>query len=145
MGFKMRRILLSSTTAFAMSVCMATAGGMPEPVMEPEVVAAATSSSSGGVIIPLLLLLLIAAAVSGGGSDEVVAESDARIKTDIEWVGMAKGFPIYQYRYIGTATRFEGVMAQDVANMRPDAVITRSNGVMAVDYAKLGLKIRVIH
>lgn len=141
----MRKILLSSTTAFAMSVCMASAGGMAEPVMEPEVVAAATSSSSGGIIIPLLLLLIVAAAVSGGGSGGTTNASDARIKTDIEWVGMAKGFPIYQYRYIGTATRFEGVMAQDVANIRPDAVVTYPNGLMAVNYGKLGLKMRVIH
>lgn len=141
----MRKILLSSTTAFAMSVCMASAGGMAEPVMEPEVVAAATSSSSGGIIIPLLLLLVIAAAVSSsGGSDDAMA-SDARIKTDVQWVGMAKGFPIYQYRYIGTATRFEGVMAQDVLNIRPDAVITYPTGMMAVRYDKLGLKIRVVH
>jgi hypothetical protein len=37
------------------------AGGMAEPVMEPEVVEAATSSSAGGIVVPLLLLLVIAA------------------------------------------------------------------------------------
>lgn len=142
----MRKILLSSTTAFAMSVCMASAGGMAEPVMEPEVVAAATSSSSGGLIVPLLLLLVIAAAVSSsGGSGDTGGASDTRIKTDIQWVGMSKGFPIYQYRYIGTATRFEGVMAQDVLNIRPDAVITYPTGMMAVQYDKLGLRMRVVH
>ena len=45
-----------ATTAFA--------GGMSEPVMEPEVVQAATSSSAGGVIVPLLVLLVLAAAAS---------------------------------------------------------------------------------
>ena len=45
-----------ATTAFA--------GGMAEPVMEPEIVQAATSSSAGGVIVPLLLLLVLAAAAS---------------------------------------------------------------------------------
>ncbi|MBP9181725.1 MAG: hypothetical protein KBF78_01235 [Fuscovulum sp.] len=45
-----------ATTAFA--------GGMAEPVMEPEVVQAATSSSAGGVIVPLLVLLVLAAAAS---------------------------------------------------------------------------------
>jgi hypothetical protein len=44
----------------------AHAGGLAEPVMEPDVVEAATSSSSAGIIVPLLLLLLIAAAASGG-------------------------------------------------------------------------------
>jgi hypothetical protein len=52
-------LCLSASTAFA--------GGIAEPVMEPEVVAAATSSSAAGVIVPLLLLLVIAAALSSGG------------------------------------------------------------------------------
>jgi hypothetical protein len=57
--------------ALAATLCAgsAFAGGVAEPVMEPEVVAAATSSSAGGIIIPLLLLLVIAAAVSSGGRD----------------------------------------------------------------------------
>lgn len=140
----MRKILLCGTAVLALSVGIAQAGGMVEPVMEPEVVAAATSSSAGGVIIPLLLLLLIAAAVAGNDSETQV--SDARLKTDIAWVGMAKGgFPLYQYRYKGSATRFEGVMAQDVANIRPEAVVHMSNGLMAVNYAMLGLKMRVVH
>jgi hypothetical protein len=37
------------------------AGGLAEPVMEPEVVEATTSSSAGGIIVPLLLLLVVAA------------------------------------------------------------------------------------
>jgi hypothetical protein len=40
------------------------AGGLAEPVMEPEIVEAATSSSAGGIVVPLLLLVLIAAAAS---------------------------------------------------------------------------------
>ena len=60
----MKKIALAAALSFAAST--AFAGGMAEPVMEPEVVAAATSSSSGGIIIPLLLLLVVAAAVSGG-------------------------------------------------------------------------------
>lgn len=49
-----------------LSASSAFAGGVAEPVMEPEVVAAATSSSAAGVIVPLLLLLVVAAALSGG-------------------------------------------------------------------------------
>ena len=60
----MKKIALAAVLSVAATT--AFAGGMAEPVMEPEVVAAATSSSSGGVIIPLLLLLLVAAALSGG-------------------------------------------------------------------------------
>ena len=60
----MKKIALAAVLSVAAST--AFAGGMAEPVMEPEVVAAATSSSSGGIIVPLLLLLVVAAAVSGG-------------------------------------------------------------------------------
>lgn len=143
----MRKTLLCGTAVFALTVGAALAGGLGEPIMEPEVVEAATSSSSGGLIVPLLLILLIAAAASSStpAPAPVVAVSDARIKTDIEWVGMQGKFPLYQYRYIGSATRFEGVMAQDILNIQPGAVVHWSNGMMGVDYAKLGLKLRVIH
>ncbi len=53
-------LILGSSTAFA--------GGMAEPVMEPEVVAAQTSSSAGGIIVPLLLLLVVAAAIAGSSN-----------------------------------------------------------------------------
>jgi hypothetical protein len=64
----MRRLLLVSAASLAMSGS-AFAGGLAEPVMEPEVVEAATSSSSGGIIVAVLLLLLLVAAA--GGSDPV--------------------------------------------------------------------------
>ncbi len=63
----MKKIALALAATFGATT--AFAGGMAEPVMEPEVVAAATSSSAGGIIIPLLLLLLIAAAVAGNGNE----------------------------------------------------------------------------
>ena len=50
--------------ALSVATTSAFAGGLVEPVMEPEVVAKETSSSAGGIIVPLLLLLVIAAAVS---------------------------------------------------------------------------------
>ncbi|WP_343080376.1 hypothetical protein [Ostreiculturibacter nitratireducens] len=55
---------LFATTAFA--------GGMAEPVVEPEVIVEDTAGTSGGIIVPLLLLALVAVAVShdNGGSPE---------------------------------------------------------------------------
>lgn len=59
-----------SICAAAILACVAgsaMAGGVAEPIMEPEVVTAeTTSSSSAGIIIPLLLLLAVVAATSGG-------------------------------------------------------------------------------
>ncbi|MDG1280522.1 MAG: hypothetical protein P8O10_04380 [Pseudorhodobacter sp.] len=55
---------LALAAALTVVASTAFAGGMVEPVMEPEVVEAATSSSAGGIVVPLLLLLVIAAAAS---------------------------------------------------------------------------------
>ena len=46
----------------------ALAGGMAEPLMEPEVIVEESSASSGGIIIPLLLLAILVAVASGSGS-----------------------------------------------------------------------------
>lgn len=64
----MPKLFVTTAAALALSALAAQAGGLGEPIMEPEVVEAATSSSAAGIIVPLLLLLLIAAAASGGSS-----------------------------------------------------------------------------
>lgn len=62
--------------------------------------------------------------------------SDRRIKTDIIRVGtLDNGLPVYGYRYKSGGPFEIGLMAQDVAEVRPEAV--RSiDGVLAVDYAQ---------
>ena len=57
----MKKLALAAAVSLAAST--AFAGGMAEPVMEPEVVVQ-KSSTSGGILIPLLLLLVVAAAVA---------------------------------------------------------------------------------
>ncbi|MBE0552703.1 MAG: hypothetical protein IH625_03330 [Rhodobacteraceae bacterium] len=64
----MKKIALAA--ALSLAATTAFAGGVAEPVMEPEVVEAATSSSSGGIIVPLLLLLVIAAAIASSSGSE---------------------------------------------------------------------------
>ena len=63
----MRKTLISVGLLCTISSAPAFAGGMAEPVMEPEVIVEESSTSSGGIIIPLLLLALVAAAASGSG------------------------------------------------------------------------------
>ena len=58
----MKKIALAA--ALSMAATTAFAGGVAEPVAEPEVVKAETSSSSGGILVPLLLLVIVAAAVA---------------------------------------------------------------------------------
>lgn len=58
----MKKIALATALTFGASVAMA--GGLAEPIMEPEVVEAQTSSSAPGIVIPLLLLVVVAAAAA---------------------------------------------------------------------------------
>ncbi len=58
------RHIKTAAILLALSAATAQAGGMAEPVMEPEVIAEAASSSSQDIVVPLLALLLFATAVS---------------------------------------------------------------------------------
>lgn len=71
--------------------------------------------------------------------------SDLRLKTDIVQVGVAaNGLPLYEFRYLDGATRYRGVMAQDVLQHTPAAVRMRADGYMAVDYGMLGLEMQPV-
>ncbi len=54
------------------------------------------------------------------------------------------GLTLYQFRYVGLPTVYEGVTAQEVLAHHPDAVAPLPLGLMTVDYAKLGLEMRVV-
>ena len=58
------RHIKTAAILLALSAATAHAGGMAEPVMEPEVIAEAASSSSQDIVVPLLAQLLFATAVS---------------------------------------------------------------------------------
>ncbi|MCU9848132.1 hypothetical protein OEZ60_08940 [Defluviimonas sp. WL0024] len=56
---------LALAAALSISATTAFAGGMAEPVMEPEpIVEEQSSSSSAGIVVGILALILIAAAAS---------------------------------------------------------------------------------
>lgn len=66
--------------------------------------------------------------------------SDVRLKTDIAQVGTTVyGLPLYHFRYASGSERFEGVMAQDVLGVMPEAVVTGEDGFYRVNYRKLGI------
>lgn len=71
--------------------------------------------------------------------------SDARLKEAIRSVGTTKhGLPLYQFRYKGRPETYEGVMAQDVLGVMPQAVHVATNGFLAVDYGALGVPFRQV-
>lgn len=72
----------------------------------------------------------------GLGSSAIMA-SDRRLKTDVSFLGWLRDLPIYAYRYVWGGPMRVGVMAQDMLELRPAAVVRRPDGFLAVDYGRL--------
>jgi outer membrane immunogenic protein len=72
--------------------------------------------------------------------------SDARLKRDITLVGRRDdGLGLYSYRYQWSDTVYVGVMAQEVALIRPDAVVRGAlDDYLRVDYSRLGLTLMTL-
>lgn len=69
--------------------------------------------------------------------------SDVRLKEDITCIGTtAHGLPFYRYRYRGKDGVYEGVMAQEVLRVMPDAVARGEDGFLMVNYRRLGAPFR---
>jgi hypothetical protein len=68
--------------------------------------------------------------------------SDIRLKRDIVEVGrLDNGVGLYRYRYQWSDQTYVGVMAQEVAQVVPDAVMHGGDGYLRVDYGRLGLRL----
>lgn len=72
------------------------------------------------------------------GTIGAAAISDRRVKTAIRRVGkLASGIATYAFRYIGDKAQQFGVIAQEVANIRPHAVGALPNGILYVKYGEI--------
>lgn len=88
---------------------------------------------------------------SGSGTDggtysaTMGMKSDCRVKTDVTQIAVsASGLPIYQFRYLHDRRLHEGVMAQDMLRLRPEAVSVTEVGTYMVDYSLLDVMPRVV-
>ena len=73
-----------------------------------------------------------------GSMASAAAASDIRLKENIIKIGkLSNGLPVYQYNYINDNKPQVGVMAHEVEEVLPEAVLTMSNGYKAVDYGML--------
>lgn len=76
-----------------------------------------------------------------GALGSLATKSDIRLKEDIRHLGTNPyGLNVYRYRYIGSPEWHEGVMAQEVAEVMPEAVIMEADGFYAVDYGRLWMR-----
>lgn len=69
--------------------------------------------------------------------------SDVRLKEDVKLVGKENGINIYEFKYKGKPERYRGVMAQEVREVIPEAVIEK-DGFLAVDYDKIGIEFKEV-
>ena len=139
--------IIATSSCFAIISSSVLAQDASQPIMDQSIIIeeVEVASGIGDYIVPLIIIAFIAAAANHTGGGGVLAPSDMRAKTDIVPVGVAaNGLTLYQYRYIGSEIVFEGVMAQDVLQHTPEAVITLPEGMMMVDYHMLGLRLSIV-
>lgn len=76
----------------------------------------------------------------GLGLSAVTAFCDARIKENVTRVGATpNGLGVYTFNYVWGGPLRIGVMAQEVAERFPDAVARGEDGILTVNYGKIGL------
>ena len=79
----------------------------------------------------------------GGGGGGKGGASDIRLKHDIVRVGSTVfGLPLYDFEYNFQPGTYEGVMAQDVLKVMPEAVSVGADGYYRVNYDMLGISMK---
>jgi hypothetical protein len=90
--------------------------------------------------------LAIITAEDSGLISLIPTVSDMRLKQDIRQIGFtAHGLPYYSFRYFDQPGVYEGVMAQEVLGVMPDAVVIDADGYLRVNYKMLGVPFRRVH
>jgi hypothetical protein len=74
-----------------------------------------------------------------------IQESDRRLKKDVVRIGTHRlGFGIYCFSYLWSEDKYIGVLAQEVNQVRPDAVVVDPDGFLGVDYSAIGMKMALL-
>lgn len=79
--------------------------------------------------------------LAGGVGTAMSAFSDRNLKENILPAGIENGHNVYEFSYKGDPRRYIGVMAQEVREKMPEAVVKTPIG-LAVDYSKIGVDFR---
>ena len=70
-----------------------------------------------------------------------VVGSDRRLKAGVTRVAtLPSGLGLYRFKYLWSDVEYVGVMAQDVLEVMPGAVVEGADGFLRVDYPMLGLE-----
>jgi hypothetical protein len=88
---------------------------------------------------------LVGSALGSAGTVGAAFASDIRLKKNIIYSHTENGHKIYEFEYINEPnTKYSGVMAQEVIETHPSAVI-EENGYYKVNYDMLGLTMKKIN
>jgi hypothetical protein len=97
--------------------------------MRREYMNAGMAAAAGGVV-----------AAGAGGAGGGGGGSDRRLKRNIEPIGTFKDIQLYRFQYLWSDQVYVGVMAQDLFETHPEAIITHSDGFYRVNYRLLGTR-----
>lgn len=87
--------------------------------------------------------LTISQAEAKPSNSTVFIISDRRLKTGIRRLAtLSSGLGLYRFKYLWSDIEYVGVMAQEVRELMPQAVIERPDGFLRVNYAMLGLEMQ---
>ncbi len=99
------------------------------------------SFAMAGLTVDAAAQSLINSTTTASGA---VVKSDRRLKTALVRIGTHDlGFGIYRFRYLWSDIEYVGVLAQEVDEVRPSAVVCQPDGFLAVDYAAIGMTMRL--
>jgi hypothetical protein len=86
-------------------------------------------------------LAISKAQAATANSSGFVSFSDRRLKTGIARVAtLPSGLGLYRFKYLWGDVEYVGVMAQEVLDVMPGAVVGDAGGFLRVDYHMLGLE-----
>jgi hypothetical protein len=106
--------------------------------------AGASAAGGFGNLLGTALTAPIAGPLSGGSvlGNWLKPNSDERLKTNIKFSHVENGYNIYTWDWIDgfDGNYNKGVIAQEVLEINPDAVVVNPNGYYGVDYSAIGLE-----
>ena len=101
----------------------------PQPVMQNVGLAAFTEALSIGMQV----------------ATPFIIKSDRRLKENIKKIGKSiSGLNIYKYNYIGKAKQYIGAMADEVMQVKPEAVVTMDNGYLGINYSLIDVDFKEV-
>ncbi len=145
LGVKMKKFLLTTALCLSVASTSAMAQSAPQPVMSSTDVEMGIDHVDAGILVPIMVMIFFLS-ISGHGHGSYAFASDERLKTNIHPVGQtANGLTLYEFSYRDRPGTYRGVMAQEVQQIMPSAVVEHESGFLYVNYDALGIEMEQIN